>query len=301
MKATEVAIISGKGGTGKTSLTAAFAALSENKVLADCDVDAANLHIVMNPNETIEDTFSNSKVAEIMTDKCTGCGKCMELCRYEAISRRMSGNGTGKETYVIDPVSCEGCGVCAWFCEDKAIRMKESINGTWYISETPHGPMVHARLGIAEENSGKLVSLVRNNARRIAGERNLGLILIDGPPGIGCPVISSITGADMVVIVTEPTLSGSHDLDRAAKLAEHFGIPSGICINKWDINPVISEKIEKRAKGKGIKLLGRIRYDNVFTEAQVKRCSVVEVAQSPAADDIRDIWKTLSEEIEKKG
>jgi len=199
----------------------------------------------------------------------------------------------------VDPIACEGCGVCSRFCPEKAIEFKPSINGQWFISDTRYGPMVHARLGIAEENSGKLVSLVRGQARKLAEEKGLPYIIVDGPPGIGCPVIASVTGSDGVLIITEPTVSGEHDLERVAELVRHFQIPAYLCINKYDLNPEMSERIEEKAVSGGIMVVGRIRYDRSVTRAQVKRIPVVEIDDSAAAEDIRKIWEALAAEINK--
>jgi len=213
MKMKQLVVISGKGGTGKTVITAAFAALAKNKVMADCDVDAADLHILLMPEIIERHDFSGGRTAIIDKTKCNNCGTCISQCRFEAIS---------EETFTVDPISCEGCGVCFRVCPKGAISMENNKSGEWFISSTPYGPFVHARLGIAEENSGKLVAVVRQNAKLIAGKEKRDLIIIDGPPGIGCPVISSISGTDAVLVVTEPTLSGVHDMKRVLELAGHF-------------------------------------------------------------------------------
>lgn len=247
----ELVVISGKGGTGKTSIVASFAALAEKVVLADCDVDAADLHLVLNPTVVKREKFSGGSRARIMPGHCTACGKCEEICRFNAIYFDGPGNGKVEKTYRIDPIACEGCGVCAWFCEENAIEFGPVVNGEWFISDTRCGPMVHARLGVAEENSGKLVSLVRTQAKKIADDRRLDLVIIDGAPGIGCPVIASITGADLVLVVTEPTLSGMHDLERVVDLTKHFGIETLVCVNKWDLNEEIASQIETQALRRG--------------------------------------------------
>ncbi len=292
----EIVVISGKGGTGKTSLVASLAALSETPVMADCDVDAADLHLVLEPRIKHTEDFSGGKSARIIPDKCSNCGKCFELCRFAAIIK----DDSKQPAFSVDPIACEGCGVCSRFCPEKAIEFKPSINGQWFISDTRYGPMVHARLGIAEENSGKLVSLVRGQARKLAEEKGLSYIIVDGPPGIGCPVIASVTGSDGVLIITEPTVSGEHDLERVAELVRHFQIPAYLCINKYDLNPEMSERIEEKAVTGGIKVVGRIRYDRSVTRAQVKRIPVVEIDGSAAAEDIRNIWELLAMEINKK-
>jgi len=291
----EIVIISGKGGTGKTTLTASFAALASKPVLADCDVDAADLHLVMNPEIQKREDFSGGKIARIKPGHCTACGKCEELCRFDAIFFDGPGNGTVPKTFRIDPIRCEGCGVCAWFCADKAIDFREVINGQVFESETRFGPMVHARLGVAEENSGKLVTLVRTLAKKTAERESRSTIIIDGSPGIGCPVISSIAGADGVVVVTEPTLSGQHDLERILDLAGHFGITATVVVNKWTINEKITEAIEARARERGVAIAGRIRYDRQAVEAVMKKITVVEHTSEGIAEDIRAAWETTSE------
>jgi len=202
-----------------------------------------------------------------------------------------------EKTFRIDPIACEGCGVCVWFCPEKAIEFGPVVNGEWYVSETRHGPMVHAKLGIAEENSGKLVSTVRKEAGMLAEQRGLGLVLIDGSPGIGCPVIASIAGATLVLIVTEPTLSGQHDMERVADLARHFGIPAMVCVNKWDLNPQIAAEIEAQARGCGLTVAGRVRYDQGVTAAQIHQQAVVEYQKDGCADDVRRLWVTVCQRL----
>ncbi|MDD4239582.1 MAG: ATP-binding protein [Desulfotomaculaceae bacterium] len=286
----EIVVISGKGGTGKTSLVASLAALAERPVLADCDVDAADLHLVLEPEIKHSAEFSGGKTASIQTEKCISCGKCFQLCRFGAVSKDES----RQPVYTIEATACEGCGVCSYFCPENAIDFKSSVNGRWFISDTRYGPMVHAKLGIAEENSGKMVSLVRSQAKIIAEKEKLDYILVDGPPGIGCPVIASVTGADAVLVVTEPTVSGQHDLERVVELVRHFKIPAYLCINKFDLNLETSINIEKKAMANGVRLAGRIRYDRSVTFAQVKKLPVVvAIANSPAAQDIRATWDNI--------
>ena len=284
----EIVIVSGKGGTGKTSLTASFAALADNAVLADCDVDAADLHLILDPQVLHKAEFISGHEAVIDRNGCIGCGECERLCRFEAVHPN---HDTGR--YEINPVACEGCGVCVHFCPAGAIQFPERHCGEWYISDTRFGPMVHARLGIAAENSGKLVSLVRKEAKRIAAERSARLLLVDDPPGIGCPVIASITGVDLMVVVTEPTLSGKHDLERVLHLARHFKVPALVCVNRWDINPEISGQIEDESRRNGASVVGPIPYDPEVTAAQIGGRSVIEHGNSPASKEIRSIWKEL--------
>jgi MinD superfamily P-loop ATPase len=282
----ELVVISGKGGTGKTSIVASFAVLADRCVLADCDVDASDLHLVLSPTILQKEPFSGGSVARVVPDGCTACGTCETVCRFQAVLP-----GT---PYRIDPIACDGCGVCAHFCPEKTIDFSLEINGEWYISDTRCGPMVHARLGIAQENSGKLVSLVRTQAKRIAQERGMKWLLIDGSPGIGCPVIASITGADRILAVTEPTLSGMHDLDRVAQLARHFSVETFVCVNKWNLNESLARQIEDKAAQWNFTIAGRVRYDPAVTEAMVQGKSIVEYTDQGAADDIRRMWKQLS-------
>jgi len=289
----ELVVISGKGGTGKTSIVASFAALAKNAVLADCDVDAADLHLILKPEVKRTTDFSGGKLASILTDKCIGCGRCEDVCQFDAAMFNGPGNDVVEKTYTIDSISCEGCGVCAHFCPVNAIEFKEAVNGQWFLSETRFGPMVHARLGIAQENSGKLVSLIRKEAKRIATEQNKELIVVDGSPGIGCPVIASITGADLVLVVTEPTLSGRHDLNRVAELAKHFNIPTAICINKCDINPSITEDIKNEARSRNLTVAGEIAYDPAVTKAQIAAQSVVEYSNGRLRGQIVSLWESV--------
>lgn len=289
----ELVVISGKGGTGKTSIVASFAALAGKAVLADCDVDAADLHLVLEPKIVRRESFSGGKRARIKSGHCTACGKCEELCRFDAIYFDGPGNGHVDKTFRIDPIACEGCGVCAWFCAENAIEFGPAVNGEWFISDTRCGPMVHAKLGIAEENSGKLVSTVRTEAQKVAEQRGLETVIIDGSPGIGCPVIASITGASLVLIVTEPTLSGKHDMERVADLTRHFEIPAMVCVNKWDLNPQVADEIESLAAMRGIRAAGRVRYDRAVTEAQIHHKSVVEHQADGCAADIRGVWSAV--------
>jgi MinD superfamily P-loop ATPase len=280
----ELVIISGKGGTGKTSILAAFAALAEKKVLCDADVDAADLHLVMDPTVQKHHEFQAGHLAMIDKEKCTECGLCRDLCRWNAIS----------EDYKVDPIECEGCGVCVYFCPEEAIDFPLNTCGEWFISDTRFGPLVHARLGIAEENSGKLVTLVRQEAKKLAEENDLDLILTDGPPGIGCPVIASMGGASAVLIVTEPTVSGKHDMVRVAQLAAHFKVPGMICVNKFDLNPEETRIIEDVAREKDLTVLGRIPFDPIFTKAMVQGQTLFEYnTNSEAGNAVKKIWEEL--------
>lgn len=283
----ELIVISGKGGTGKTSIVASFFALAQQAAVADCDVDAADLHLVLDPVVRRRWPFSGGVTPVINADRCNGCGVCAERCRFGAIRVPDDGSVTRRE---VDPISCEGCGVCADVCPEDAVALLPSASGEWFISDTRFGPLVHARLGIAQENSGKLVSLVRREAKTVCLSNRRGLLICDGSPGIGCPVIASIAGAHMILIVTEPTLSGLHDLVRVAELCRQFHVATRVCINKADLNPELSDRIEAEAARLGIPSLGRIRYDESVTSAQVRRMAVVENGDSPAAVDIRGVW-----------
>jgi MinD superfamily P-loop ATPase len=278
----QLTVISGKGGTGKTTITAAFASLAKNKVMADADVDAADLHLILNPSIEKEEDFYGGRVPCLDKNLCDECRLCIEHCRFEAI-----------QDFVIDLIACEGCGVCAQICPKNAITMKENLCGRWFISQTRFGPLVHARLGIAEENSGKLVTLVRQQARLIAEKEKMDYIIIDGPPGIGCPVISSIGGVDLVLAVTEPTLSGIHDLERILGVARHFNVPAMVCINKSDINQENAERIKTYCQKNRISVAGEIPYDPIVTKAMVAGKTVVEFDDGLISTQIRTTWNNV--------
>lgn len=284
----EIVVISGKGGTGKTSIASSLFALSQKGVAADCDVDAADLFIVLDPKVKEKHDFYSGKTALIRENDCTNCGICIELCRFGAISKK-------REKHEIDETECEGCSVCVEFCPEKAIDFIDRNCGEWFISETRFGPFVHAKLGIGAENSGKLVTLVRSQAKKIAAEINSDFIITDGPPGIGCSVIASITGADAVLIVTEPTLSGFHDLKRVMTLAKHFGIKTAVVVNKWDLNSKITERIEEFVKIEGALIAGRVSYNKDVTSAQINRKSVIEYKDGITSAEIKMIWSNLME------
>ncbi|MDD2433571.1 MAG: P-loop NTPase [Clostridia bacterium] len=285
----ELIVLSGKGGTGKTSIVASLAQIFQDKVLADCDVDAADLHLLLHPTILEKKEFWSGKTAFLHPEKCIECGQCLDLCRFKAI----------QENFIIDKISCEGCGVCAYFCPQKAIEMQENMAGYLFVSTTSCGPMIHARLGTGEENSGKLVTEVRNRARQKAQKENLPLILIDGPPGIGCPVIASLAGAKSVLIITEPTLSGLHDLERVIQLAQHFQVQPFVCINKADLNPrQVKETIDHCTK-LGIKIIGQIPYDEEITKAQIAGQSIIEYnPQSLVAQEIKIMAQKIKEQLE---
>ncbi len=292
-------MISGKGGTGKTVITASFAALVEKKVMADCDVDAADLHLLLHPAIKETHEFKGGGKAILNEEACTNCSRCVEVCRFGAISENEKRNLEEGSRTTIDSISCEGCGVCALICPVEAIQMRENLSGEWYISDTKYGPMVHAKLGIAEENSGKLVSVVRQNARLVAGKKNLDLVIVDGPPGIGCPVIASITGVELVMAVTEPTLSAISDLERVLSLVRHFKIEPLVLINKYDINLENAEKIIKFCRRENIEIVGKLPFDNTFTKAMVEGKTVIEYEDSDLGKRIQSIWEKISGRIKK--
>ena len=285
----ELVILSGKGGTGKTSVTAAFAAIAENKMLCDADVDAADLHLLAAPDFNQRFDFMGGGLAIIDPKKCSQCGYCAELCRFDAIDA----------SFQVDEIACEGCGVCVDLCPEAAIDFPPQKCGEWFISNSRIGRMVHARLGVAQENSGKLVALIRNQARMIVKEKKMDLILTDGPPGVGCPVIASLGGASRILIVAEPTVSGIHDMDRVAELARHFKIPAMICVNKFDLNVDQTQAIKDLAKVKQIDFVGAIPFDPVVTEAMVNGKTIVEYEKSSeAALAIRGIWDEALKKLE---
>jgi len=289
----EITVISGKGGTGKTSVAASFALLADHPVIADCDVDAADLHLVLSPDILERHEFRAGYEARIRESKCNACGMCRDYCRYDAIE--VTRAFAEEPVFQIDPLLCEGCGICVHVCPRGAIDFEERLCGEWMVSKTRCGPMVHAKLGVSGENSGKLVSIVRREAHRIAEADHRSTVIVDGPPGIGCPVIASITGASMVLVVTEPTLSGEHDLERVIALSRHFHIPTAVCVNKWDVNLEMTEQIENLAMKSGARVVGRIRYDQSVTTAQLQERTVVET-EAPAAEDIRRIWNNLNQD-----
>ncbi|NLB72494.1 MAG: 4Fe-4S binding protein [Firmicutes bacterium] len=298
----ELLVISGKGGTGKTTVVGAFAVLAkdtpltENTVLVDCDVDAADLHLILNPGIREKKEFFGLKKATLDPAKCNNCGACVDVCRFGAIA---SHDGIVK----IEPISCEGCGVCYRVCPNQAIRMEDVIAGHWFASDTPYGPMVHARLGIAEENSGKLVMEVRREARSIAETRGSHLIICDGPPGIGCPVISSMSGVDLALIVTEPTVAGIHDMERLHSLADGFNVEVVVCINKYDLDHETSAQIEEYCLKHDINVVGKIPFDEEVVKALVKGEPLVSPgvmggeSESLAAKAVEQLWAEVLERL----
>ncbi|MCK4993933.1 MAG: ATP-binding protein [Candidatus Omnitrophica bacterium] len=283
----QIVIISGKGGTGKTVMTGALAALAQNKVMADCDVDAADLHLLLSPTVKESHEFRSGKTAWIDQNLCRQCGKCISACRFEAIT----------EEYIVDPIACEGCGFCSFVCPQKAIIMQENLSGDWFVSDTRFGPMVHAKLGIAEENSGKLVALVRKKAKELAESNGSEWVIIDGAPGIGCPVIASLSGIDCALVVTEPTLSGLHDASRVIEVARHFSVPVKLVINKYDLNTQMSEEIEKYCCENNVECVGKIMFDKSVVQAMVEGKTIIEYEDSSAKEAIIAIWEKMKKDL----
>ncbi|MCW4035482.1 MAG: 4Fe-4S binding protein [Candidatus Bathyarchaeota archaeon] len=283
----EITVLSGKGGTGKTSVTACLAVLAKNAILTDCDVDAPDLHMLLKPEILETQEFKASRVAVIDQETCVQCGKCDEHCRFGAITK-----------HVVDPILCEGCGVCVYVCPVAAIDLEQRVSGSAFISKTPYGMMSHALLNPGEENSGKLVSLVRKNAKELAETKNCELIINDGPPGIGCPVIASLSGVDVGLIVVEPTLSGMHDMERAFGLLNHFKVPALVCVNKYDLNLENTQKIEEFCRLNCVEVVGKIPFDSIVTQAMVAGKPVIEYEpNSEVAKAIRMLWENVLSNI----
>ncbi len=285
----ELIVLSGKGGTGKTSIVGSLAVLAEKKVMADCDVDAANLHLLLNPVIKQKEEFWSGQTAFIDASTCIQCGLCQEKCRFEAINN-----------FTVDPIACEGCGFCSHICPVDAITMKDNMAGYMFVSDTKYGPLVHARLGIAQENSGKLVASVRQRAKKVAAENNAEYIICDGPPGIGCPVVSSLSGANMALLIIEPTLSGIHDMERIIGVCHHFNVPAVVCVNKYDINEENTQEIERYCASQNVEVLAKVPFDNVVTEAMVKGIPVVEYSDGAVSEEIKKLWKRFLQILQDK-
>jgi len=279
----QIVVISGKGGTGKTVVTGSLAALARNKIMVDCDVDAADLHLLLHPTVKERHEFRSGQTAVINEKLCKKCGECISVCRFGAI----------KPDFSIESFSCEGCALCSHICPNGAIHMEENTAGEWFVSDTRYGPFVHAKLGIAEENSGKLVAKIRQIAKELAEKQALDYVIIDGPPGIGCPVIASLSGVDCALIVTEPTLSGLHDARRVIEVAKHFNIPVKLVVNKYDLNTAVTEKIEAFCRDQEIPVIGKISFDKTVVEALVEGKTIIDYATCQAADEVKDIWEGL--------
>jgi MinD superfamily P-loop ATPase len=284
----EIVIISGKGGTGKTSLAGAFAHLARNKIICDLDVDAPDLHLILHPTREREEEFYSGHEARIDGEKCNQCGLCAAMCQFGAIR-------DGEGGFSVDPLRCEGCKVCVAFCPAEAIDFPEKHCGQWYVSSTRFGPMVHAQLFPGEENSGKLVMLLKQQARELAKVNGAGLVLCDGAPGIGCPVISSLSGAHLALAVTEPTPSGRHDLERVADLCRHFQIAFAVIINKHDLNPQETARIEAYCRDRNFAVLARLPHDLIVTRAMVQGLVVTELPESDFSRELRRAWVRIED------
>lgn len=295
VKTRQVVILSGKGGTGKTSVAAALAHLAaaeQRLVLVDADVDAANLELVLAPTRLDEHVFMGGQVASIDPDLCRSCGRCFEVCRFEAVTPGDHG------AYRVDPLACEGCASCVHQCPEGAIQVQEQQAGLWFRSDTAFGPLFHAHLFAGQENSGKLVTMVKQQGRLFALDQGRELLLVDGPPGIGCPVIAASSGADLALVVTEPTVSGAHDLERILGTANHFRVPALVLINKADVNPAYSDEIEAYCRANGIEVTGRLPYDTAVTEAMVHGQPVTAFQPAGAlALALGQVWARLRERL----
>ncbi len=294
----QLVILSGKGGTGKTSVTAAFAHLAAQgdspilAILADADVDAANLELVLAPNMEARADFWGGQVAMIDLETCGGCGTCETVCRFDAVHENMG-------EYRVDSIACDGCAACMYQCPEDAITMQPQLAGEWFRSQSRYGPLFHAALRPAQENSGKLVTVVKQNARLLAMDENIPLLLVDGPPGIGCPVISAVSGADLALIVAEPTAAGVHDMRRVLLTTDHFGVPALVCINKADIYPAGAAQIEAFCQEKNIGVVGRIPFDTTVTEAMVQGQPVTAYQPtSPSSWALQEIWIKIAAILE---
>ncbi len=298
----QLVILSGKGGTGKTSVTAAFAHLAAQDdtirvVLADADVDASNLELVLAPTRLEEQPFTGGSVAKIDSDKCEGCGTCADVCRFDAVSKDEQ---TG--SYQVDDIACEGCAACVWQCPSEAIAMEPQIAGSWFRSDSRYGPLFHAALRPAQENSGKLVTLVKQQARLLGMDGEYDLVLVDGPPGIGCPVISASAGADLALIVTEPTSSGIHDLERVLQTTAHFRIPSLVCINKADIYPEGVHQLQTYCTQQGIEVVGGIPFDEAMQQAMIQGQPVTAwQPDAPISQAIQTVWQRVLQRVLPQG
>jgi MinD superfamily P-loop ATPase len=296
----KLSILSGKGGTGKTTVAAALAHLASRDtsiVSVDADVDAANLELVLAPQVQETGEFFSSKVAVIDPQLCEACGICSDVCRFDAIINPVGGSDS--DAYRVDPVACEGCAVCYYRCPAEAIHMHEPQDGLWFRSQTPFGPLVHAHLFAGQENSGKLVAEVRQRAHKIATEGGQSYVIIDGPPGIGCPVIAAVTGVDLVLVVTEPTVSGAHDLERVLGVTDHFKIPALVCINKYDINVEKTQEIAAYCEGRSVEVVGRIPFDTVVTEAMVQGQPVTAYQDGPVSQELRRLWTRVQAALQR--
>jgi MinD superfamily P-loop ATPase len=284
----ELVVLSGKGGTGKTSLTASFAALAEGAVVVDCDVSAPNLALVLDPVVEVQERFVAGDVAEIDPAACQACGECARVCRFDAVTSLEEAG-----VPAVDPLRCEGCGVCAVVCPERAIHMVPAERGAWFVSRTRFGPLVHARLAIGGENSGKLVAQIRRTAKDVAFREGCRLLISDGPPGVGCPVIASVSGVGLALIVAEPSVAAVHDVERLAELLRHFRVAALLCVNRYDLDPELTRQLETRAAALDIEPVGRIPIDAMVVRAQLARKCVVECTANGAGAAIRRIWDAV--------
>ncbi len=295
----QVVILSGKGGTGKTFVSASLACVAENAVYADCDVDAANLHLLLKPETKEQHDFIGGQVAFVDAEVCTGCGECVSRCRFDALRLGLSfACAESSPAALVDPIACEGCGVCSAVCPVDAVSYRRGNAGLWFVSSTEYGPMVHARLYAGQENSGKLVQQVRERAQAEAETLNKDWVLIDGPPGTGCPVMSAMTGVDYVVLVTEPTVAGAHDLKRVVDLAAHFSIPVGMVVNKSSINPEGVEELREFAEERKIRYLGEIPYDRKVVDSVAELKPYACSYEDEISERLREIWQQLRKTAE---
>jgi MinD superfamily P-loop ATPase len=276
----QITIVSGKGGTGKTTTVASFAALAQDKVMVDCDVDASNLYLLLHPNDTESGEFLGAKIAVRDWAKCTRCGECERRCRFDAIT-----------VDSFDELACEGCGMCVVACPVNALTVEPVVVGTWFTGTSAYGPMAHARLLPAAESSGRLVTLVRQKAENLAYENELPLIIIDGPPGLGCTTTAALTETDLATVVTEPSLSGIHDMERQVELIDHFGLKAAVVINKFDINMENTQRLRAWCSSRGLPILGEIPWDPQVTDALAAKRPLVEHNDGPAAQAMRQTWE----------
>jgi MinD superfamily P-loop ATPase len=291
----QIVILSGKGGTGKTTVAAALAHVASQEatlVLADADVDAANLELVLSPHLEEETAFTGGGMAVIDPELCIACGRCHDVCRFEAIIHNSEG-------YTVDEIDCEGCGACTIACPVEAIELQDRQDGRWFRSQARYGPLFHAHLFAGRENSGKLVTLVKGHAHALALKEGADYLLVDGPPGIGCPVIAAVSGADLALLVTEPSVAGAHDLHRIVGVTRHFGVPSLACINKWDLSPAQAGEIAAWCEGQGVPVVGRIPFDQVVTRAMVEGQPVTAYGDGPVNRAMRDLWTAVKRQIEE--
>lgn len=296
----QLVILSGKGGTGKTTIAAALAHLASQEipiVLADADVDAANLELVLEPTKQESHDFVSGQIAVIDQEACTACGRCAEVCRFDAVITQAT-QSQALPTYTVEPLSCEGCASCYYQCPEDAIHMEEQLAGRWFRSDSRFGPLFHAHLFAGQENSGKLVTLVKQQGRLLASDTDAKLLLVDGPPGIGCPVISASAGADMALLVVEPTVSGAHDLERVLATTEHFGVPALVVINKADLNPKRSDDIAAYCTERDVEVVGRVPYNNIVTEAMVQGQPVTAYTNGPVRETLQKVWDRVRARLE---